>query len=423
MYNKIQSLNHNVISCWLKIKELSDAVKEELKQKGKIVPGTRLTKFQNSIIEEHVQSIYICELENNVSDNGLIELSPDEIPVEEAIFDIHAYQLDGGEPQVGLIGTAGDDNEQPACNHWILPTVEFEGLWENLIYDSNIKDILLNYVNSIMFYSEHNVDKNIITWNRLVLLHGPPGTGKTSLCKALAQKLTVRLGNRFIHGELIEINSHSLFSKYFSESGKLVMQMFEKITEHVADEKALIFVLIDEVESLTLSRKNTFSGNDPSDSVRVVNTILTQLDKLKRYSNVIIFTTSNITGAIDSAFVDRVDIKQYIGLPSKEAIYSVYKTCVEELVRAGIIVSSDESKLVSVNRVKKGESDSTSSYFNSVNLFSISELSEGLSGRTLRKIPFLTHAHFIKTRVVDLKTFLDCLHKTVLKYKNEEICF
>ncbi|XP_075216363.1 pachytene checkpoint 2 protein isoform X3 [Lycorma delicatula] len=339
---------------WLKIKELSDAVKEELKQKGKIVPGTRLTKFQNSIIEEHVQSIYICELENNVSDNGLI---------------------------------------------------------------------LLNYVNSIMFYSEHNVDKNIITWNRLVLLHGPPGTGKTSLCKALAQKLTVRLGNRFIHGELIEINSHSLFSKYFSESGKLVMQMFEKITEHVADEKALIFVLIDEVESLTLSRKNTFSGNDPSDSVRVVNTILTQLDKLKRYSNVIIFTTSNITGAIDSAFVDRVDIKQYIGLPSKEAIYSVYKTCVEELVRAGIIVSSDESKLVSVNRVKKGESDSTSSYFNSVNLFSISELSEGLSGRTLRKIPFLTHAHFIKTRVVDLKTFLDCLHKTVLKYKNEEICF
>lgn len=50
-------------------------------------------------------------------------------------------------------------------------------------------------------------------------------------------------------------------------------------------------------------------------------------------------------------------------------------------------------------------------------------LSEGLSGRALRKIPFLTHAHYIRTRIVDLKTFLDYLHKTVLKYKNEENTF
>ena len=43
--------------------------------------------------------------------------------------------------------------------------------------------------------------------------------GKTSLCKALAHKLSIRLSERYTYGQLVEINSHSLFSKWFSEVG------------------------------------------------------------------------------------------------------------------------------------------------------------------------------------------------------------
>lgn len=49
-------------------------------------------------------------------------------------------------------------------------------------------------------------------------------------------------------------------------------------------------------------------GSEPSDAIRVVNALLTQLDQIRRYPNVIILTTSNITGAIDLAFVDRLVI-------------------------------------------------------------------------------------------------------------------
>ncbi|XLR62166.1 hypothetical protein S83_012838, partial [Arachis hypogaea] len=54
----------------------------------------------------------------------------------------------------------------------------------------------------------------------------------------------------------------------------------------------------DEVESLAAARKAAISGSDPSDSIRVVNALLTQTDKLKSSLNVIILTTSNITTTI-----------------------------------------------------------------------------------------------------------------------------
>lgn len=41
--------------------------------------------------------------------------------------------------------------------------------------------------------------------------------GKTSLCKALAQKLSIHLNDRYKKCLFVEINSHSLFSKWFSE--------------------------------------------------------------------------------------------------------------------------------------------------------------------------------------------------------------
>ena len=58
---------------------------------------------------------------------------------------------------------------------------------------------------------------------------------------------------------LLEINAHSLFSKYFSESGKLVMKMFARIREYLEDRQSFVVVLIDEVESLTAARSGQAS--------------------------------------------------------------------------------------------------------------------------------------------------------------------
>jgi hypothetical protein len=49
---------------------------------------------------------------------------------------------------------------------------------------------------------------------------------------------------RYEYGKLVEINSHSLFSKWFSESGKLVQRLFAQVTELVEDEASFVVVLI-----------------------------------------------------------------------------------------------------------------------------------------------------------------------------------
>ncbi|XP_066848479.1 pachytene checkpoint protein 2 homolog isoform X5 [Anser cygnoides] len=280
---------------------------------------------------------------------------------------------------------------------------EFHGLWESLIYDTEVKSHLLDYVTTTLLFSDRNVDSNLISWNRVVLLHGPPGTGKTSLCKALAQKLTIRLSYRYKYGQLIEINSHSLFSKWFSESGKLVTKMFQKIQELIDDKDALVFVLIDEVESLTAARSAFKAGTEPSDAIRVVNAVLTQIDQIKRYPNVVILTTSNITEKIDMAFVDRADIKQYIGPPSTAAIFRIYLSCLEELMKCQIIYPRQQ--LLTLRELEMiGFVENNVSRLSLV-LKEISRRSEGLSGRVLRKLPFLAHALYIQLKTTRMLVF------------------
>lgn len=218
-----------------------------------------------------------------------------------------------------------------------LPHVSLHGLWEALVYGEDIKRRLLDYVYTAMLYTQKGVNVHVVGWNRVVLLHGPPGTGKTSLCKALAHQLSLRLRRSFVAYDLIEINAHSLFSKWFSESGKLVMKMFASIREFASDPTRFVCILIDEVESLTAARTKAMSGSEPSDAIRVVNAVLTELDKIKRLSNVLVLTTSNITGAIDEAFLDRADIVQYIGPPNAQARYEILAQCMNELISKKLI--------------------------------------------------------------------------------------
>jgi ATPase family associated with various cellular activities (AAA) len=232
-------------------------------------------------------------------------------------------------------GSSNCDEPAPDCYTVIhLPARELDQVWESLILDSAIKSYLLSYIGSGCLFSQRDVSSRLVAWNRVALLHGPPGSGKTSLSRALAHKLAIRLDTS--DARLLEIHANSLFSKWFSESSRNVAALFAKI--HVLAGKCdLVVVLIDEIESLSASRAASASGAEPTDTLRVVNALLTALDKLRALPNVLVLATSNLTDHIDTAFLDRADVKQYIGLPSLGARYEILRSGVNELIRCGVV--------------------------------------------------------------------------------------
>jgi len=329
---------------------------------------------------------------------------------EEEIDSAHFYHYSVkqlGPMSEEILANGSSEDAAIGSLQWELPCAEFDDLWEILVYSDEIKNDIMRYVLAVSKISESHANSAIIDVNRLFLFHGPPGTGKTSFCKALAQRLSISLSFLYKRSIFVEVNSHSLFSRWFSESGKLILKLFSEIEKLAEQSNSLIFVLIDEVESLTIGRSSAFSGNDPSDSVRAVNAVLTQLDKIKRYPNVFVLATSNISFKLDSAFTDRSDIIRYVGNPSIVSICKIFDTTVAELQRIGLIASMDSTEL-------------------SKNANQISILCEGLSCRLVKKLPIIAYAKCCDTRSkapIHLNTFYEALKNVVseVKIKNGDV--
>ena len=289
-----------------------------------------------------VEDITHCELIGGVdiADYTGPETSHGTYDIEKVQLDVQAYVLHPGNeatPQRRSIKQGGNE-DTPQTRVLTLPNAALHEEWNSLVFDDGLPARLLRYlVRMVTLMSQPGLNLSTFNWNRLCLLHGPPGSGKSTLCRALAQKLSIRLGNVFTKSIFVEINPNSMLSKYFGESGKLIGATFDRIFEMAQDKSNLVCAIIDEVETVAGSRTKYASGTECSDGLRATNQLLTALDRLRNLPNVIVLCTSNLIEAIDPAFLDRVDIKQLIPSPSPAAIYNIFRSCLNELVRSSFV--------------------------------------------------------------------------------------
>ena len=142
-----------------------------------------------------------------------------------------------------------------------------------------------------------------------VLLHGPPGAGKTLLAKAVANES---------EANFILLNGPEIMSKFYGESEKKIRDIFEE-----AEKTSPTIIFIDEIDAIAPKREEVMGEVER----RVVSQLLTAMDGLKSRGKVIVVAATNRVNAIDPALrrPGRFDREIEINVPSKDGRLAILK--------------------------------------------------------------------------------------------------
>jgi SpoVK/Ycf46/Vps4 family AAA+-type ATPase len=212
----------------------------------------------------------------------------------------------------------------------VLPDPLLGALWESIILDEELKQRLLSQA-VLNFTLRGKVDRTVIPLHGVILLVGPPGTGKTSLARGLAH----RTAESFPSGKfrLMEVEPHTLTSSAMGKTQRAVSDLFSQAIAEAATAGPTI-VLLDEVETLAADRSKMSLEANPIDIHRATDAVLVQLDILaEKHPNLLFVATSNFPQAVDSAFVSRCDLIAQVPLPDREACGRILTDCLKGLGR------------------------------------------------------------------------------------------
>jgi transitional endoplasmic reticulum ATPase len=173
----------------------------------------------------------------------------------------------------------------------------------------NVKQKIVREVSYPIKY--HNIYKaNNLKNIRGIILEGPPGTGKTTLAKALATQ---------IEYNFISISSTDLLSKYVGQTESRIQEVFERARN---SQPCLVF--IDELDGVF---GNSRGARTQAHQISKLSQFLSLMDGMTTEGNVIFVATTNKKQLLDPALLrsGRFELILHMGYPNKKQLIDLYE--------------------------------------------------------------------------------------------------
>lgn len=212
----------------------------------------------------------------------------------------------------------------------VLPADHHDKDWDTIIVPRSVKERLLSQALITLKHGRKLAQLAGLP-HGLIVLAGPPGTGKTTLARGLAQVAASALAREGAT-TLVEINPHAFPSDMLGESQRNIMRLLQDTIPEVAARRPHTVVLIDEVESFAVRRTSASFETNPVDVHRATDAVMLGIDEIARkLPSVLFVTTTNFIDAIDDAFLSRADLVMHFALPNAGTIANILQHSLAEL--------------------------------------------------------------------------------------------
>tara|TARA_Y100000816_G_C26102326_1_gene584598 strand:- start:47 stop:985 length:939 start_codon:yes stop_codon:yes gene_type:complete len=200
--------------------------------------------------------------------------------------------------------------EKCVSQNIIIPQ-DIDVTFKNVVCAEDIKDDIRFILDCIKGKVPKNV--KLLSKPNGVILHGPPGTGKTMLAKAIAKECNI---------PFITLTSNVLENKYFGESQKILQGYFS-----LADKIKPCILFLDEIDGFLSSRNSLDQSN-----VNSVKTLfLTLMDGINSNNDkIFIFGATNRIDILDPAVKRRMSNHILMNNPNCEQIHTYLKYILPE---------------------------------------------------------------------------------------------